>query len=49
MPTGYNPAANKSFGSYVTAHQMAALIALIALLFLLGIERGFRGLKIDIS
>lgn len=49
MPTGYNPAANKSFGSYVTAHQTAALIALFALIFLVCIERGFRGLKIDIS
>lgn len=49
MPAGYNPAGKKSFGSYVTAHQVAALIALAALLFLLCIERGFRGLKIDIS
>jgi len=49
MPTGYNPAGNKPFGSYVTPHQVAAVIALAALLFLICVERGFRGLKIDIS
>jgi hypothetical protein len=49
MPSGYNPSNKKSFGSYVTAHQTAALIALAALLFLICVERGFRGLKIDIS
>jgi hypothetical protein len=49
MPAGYNPAGSKGIGSYVTAHQVAALIAIGAVLFLLCIERGFRGLKIDIS
>ena len=33
----------------VTAHHVAALIALAALAFLVAVERGFRGLKIDIS
>jgi hypothetical protein len=33
----------------MTAHHVAALIALGALLFLVAVERGFRGLKIDIS
>jgi hypothetical protein len=33
----------------LTAHHVAALIALGALLFLVFVERGFRGLKIDIS
>jgi hypothetical protein len=48
MPTGYNPS-GQGFSGYVSAHQTAALIALAALIFLVCIERGFRGLKIDIS
>lgn len=35
--------------SGLTAHHWAAIIALAALLFLVAVERGFRGLKIDIS
>jgi hypothetical protein len=33
----------------LTAHHWAAILALLALLFLVSVERGFRGLKIDIS
>lgn len=49
MPSGYNPGQNKGMGNYITTHQMSALIAIAALLFLFCVERGFRGLKIDIS
>jgi hypothetical protein len=35
--------------SGLTAHHVAALIAVGALVFLVAVERGFRGLKIDIS
>lgn len=48
MPTGYNPG-NNSWGRAITAHQMAALIAVGAVVFLFMVERGFRGLKIDIG
>lgn len=35
--------------SSIQAHHVAGLIVLVALIFLVGVERGFRGLKIDIS
>jgi hypothetical protein len=49
MPVGWNPEKSGTFSGSVTPHQMAAIIALLALLFIIGVERGFRGLKIDIS
>jgi hypothetical protein len=48
MPAGFNPGQN-SWGKLVTTHQMAGIIAVLAILFIIGVERGFRGLKIDIS
>ncbi len=35
--------------STMSAHHVAALIAVGAVLFLIAVERGFRGLKIDIT
>lgn len=49
MPSGYNPGNNKGLSSYVNTHQVAAIIAILAVGFLILVERGFRGLKIDIS
>lgn len=48
MPAGFNPG-NNTWGKAITTHQMAALLALLAVVFLIMVERGFRGLKIDIS
>lgn len=48
MPAGFNPG-NNTWGKLVTTHQLAAIIAIAAVVFLICIERGFRGLKIDIS
>jgi hypothetical protein len=48
MPAGFNPG-NNTWGKLVTTHQMSAIIAVLAVVFLICVERGFRGLKIDIS